>query len=189
MDELAHAAKIDPLAFRLEMLADSPRFTKVLQILAKKSNYHAKLSDNQAIGIAVARSFGTIVAHAVTVSKDGKGAKIDKVVSVIDCGMTVNPDNIKAQTEGNIAMGLTAAIKNGMTFKDGQAEQTNFHQYNILRINEMPKVEVHIVENSEAPGGVGEPGLPPIAPALCNAIFNLTGKRVRTLPFEIDNIV
>lgn len=189
MDELAHVAKIDPLAFRLEMLADSPRFTKVLQVLAKKSNYHAKLPDGQAIGIAVARSFGTIVAHAVTVSKDGKGAKIDKVVSVIDCGMTVNPDNIKAQTEGNIVMGLTAAIKNGMTFKDGQAEQTNFHQYNVLRINEMPKVEVHIIENSEAPGGVGEPGLPPIAPALCNAIFNLTGKRVRTLPFEIDNIV
>ena len=128
------------------------------------------------------------MAHAVTVSKKGKGVKIEKVVSVIDCGMTVNPDNVKAQTEGNIVMGITAAIKNGITFKDGVAEQSNFHQYTVLRIDEMPKVEVHIIDNQEAPGGCGEPGLPPIAPALCNAIFNLTGKRVRTLPFDLDNI-
>ncbi len=188
MDELAHAAKTDPLAFRLDMLADSSRFSRVLQTLAKKANYHHQLPNNQAIGIAVARSFGSIVAHAVTVSKQGKGVKIEKIVSVIDCGMTVNPNNVIAQTEGNIVMGLTAAIKNGITFKDGMAEQTNFHQYNVLRINEMPKTEVHIIQNQEAPSGVGEPGLPPIAPALCNAIFNLTGKRVRTLPFEIDNI-
>lgn len=187
-DELAHAANADPLAFRLETLADAPRFTKVLQTLAKKSNYHQKLPENQAIGIAIARSFSTIVAHAVTVSKKGKGVKIEKVVSVIDCGMTVNPDNIKAQTEGNIAMGITAAIKNGITLKAGVAEQSNFHQYNIMRIDEIPKIEVHIMDNQEAPGGVGEPGLPPIAPALCNAIFNLTGKRIRTLPFELDNI-
>jgi isoquinoline 1-oxidoreductase subunit beta len=187
-DELAHAAKIDPLAFRLETMAHAPRFAKVLQTLAKKSNYHQKLPDNQAIGIAIARSFGTIVAHAVTVSKKGKGVKIEKVVSVLDCGMTVNPDNIKAQTEGNIAMGITAAIKNGITFKNGVAEQSNFHQYNVMRIDEMPKIEVYLIDNQEAPGGCGEPGLPPIAPALCNAIFNLTGKRIRTLPFELENI-
>ncbi|MEA5141781.1 xanthine dehydrogenase family protein molybdopterin-binding subunit [Arcicella rigui] len=188
IDELAHAAKTDPLAFRLDMLADAPRFSRVLQTLAKKANYHQKLPEGQAIGIAIARSFGTIVAHAVTVSKSGKGVKIEKVVSVIDCGMTVNPDNIKAQTEGNIVMGLTAAIKNGITFKDGQAEQSNFHQYSVLRISEMPATEVHIIDNQEAPGGVGEPGLPPFAPALCNAIYNLTGTRIRTLPFDIDNI-
>ena len=188
MDELAHAAKTDPLAFRLDMLAAAPRFSRVLQTLAKKSNYHYKLPENQAIGIAIARSFGSIVAHAVTVSKQGKGIKIEKVVSVIDCGMTVNPNNVIAQTEGNIVMGLTAAIKNGISFKDGMAEQTNFHQYNVLRINEMPKTEVHIIQNQEAPSGVGEPGLPPIAPALCNAIFNLTGKRLRTLPFDISDI-
>jgi isoquinoline 1-oxidoreductase beta subunit len=170
------------------MLADAPRFSRVLLTLAKKSNYHHKLPDNQAIGIAVCRSFGSIVAHAVTVSKQGKGVKIEKVVSVIDCGMTVNPNNVIAQTEGNIVMGLTAAIKNDITFKDGMAEQTNFHQYNVMRFNEMPKTEVHIIENQEAPSGVGEPGLPPIAPALCNAIFNLTGKRLRTLPFDMDNI-
>lgn len=187
-DELAHAAQADPLAFRLETMAHAPRFAKVLQTLAKKSNYHQKLPDNQAIGIAVARSFGTIVAHAVTVSKQGKGVKIEKVVSVIDCGMTVNPDNIKAQTEGNIVMGITAAVKDGITFKNGVAEQSNFHQYKVLRIDEMPKVEVHIIENQEEPGGCGEPGLPPIAPALCNAIFNLTGKRIRTLPFELNDL-
>jgi isoquinoline 1-oxidoreductase beta subunit len=188
MDELAHAAQIDPLAFRLEMLADSPRFSRVLQTLAKKSNYHQKLPNNQAIGIAVARSFGTIAAHAITVSKQGKGVKIEKVVSVIDCGMTVNPDNIKAQTEGNIVMGLTAAIKNGITIKDGITEQTNFHEYNVMRINEMPVTEIHIIDSTEEPGGVGEPGLPPIAPALCNAIFNLTGKRLRNLPINLDEI-
>ncbi len=188
IDEMAHAAKTDPLAFRLDMLVDSPRFSRVLQTLAKKANYHHKLPENQAIGIAVTRSFGSIVAHAVTVSKQGKGIKIEKVVSVIDCGMTVNPNNVIAQTEGNIVMGLTAAIKSGITFKDGLAEQSNFHQYNLMRINEMPKTEVHIIQNQEAPSGVGEPGLPPIAPALCNAIFNLTGKRIRTLPFEIGDI-
>jgi isoquinoline 1-oxidoreductase beta subunit len=136
----------------------------------------------------VARSFGTIAAHAITVSKQGKGVKIEKVVSVIDCGMTVNPDNIKAQTEGNIVMGLTAAIKNGITIKDGITEQTNFHEYNVMRINEMPATEIHIIDSTEEPGGVGEPGLPPIAPALCNAIFNLTGKRLRNLPINLDEI-
>ncbi|MFD1820450.1 isoquinoline 1-oxidoreductase, beta subunit [Pseudarcicella hirudinis] len=189
IDELAHSAGMDPLAFRLNLLADSPRFSRVLQKLAQKSDYHQKLPENKAIGIAIARSFATIAAHAVTVSKQGDGVKIEKVVSVIDCGMTVNPDNIKAQTEGNIVMGITAAIKNGITIKEGKTEQTNFHEYNVLRMTEIPAIEIYVVDNMEAPGGVGEPGLPPIAPALCNAIFNLTGKRIRTLPFDIDKIV
>ena len=114
--------------------------------------------------------------------------KIDKVVSVIDCGHYVNPDNVKAQTEGNIVMGLTAAIKNGITFTNGQADQTNYHQYQIMRIDEMPKIEIHIVESGAESGGVGEPGLPPIAPALCNAIFAATGKRIRKLPFDLSNL-
>ena len=140
------------------------------------------------MGIAIARSFSTIVAHAITVSKKGNGVKIEKVVSVIDCGMTVNPDNVKAQTEGNIVMGITAAIKNGITIVDGVTQQSNFHQYNVLRINEMPAIDIHIIESKELPGGVGEPGLPPIAPALCNAVFNLTGKRIRKLPFDLGNV-
>jgi isoquinoline 1-oxidoreductase subunit beta len=109
-------------------------------------------------------------------------------VSVLDCGLYVNPDNVRAQTEGNVVMGITAAIKDSITFTKNQADQSNFHNYKVMRINEMPKVEVHIVENEDAPGGVGEPGLPPIAPALCNAIFSATGKRIRTLPFDITNV-
>jgi isoquinoline 1-oxidoreductase beta subunit len=118
-----------------------------------------------------------------------EGIKIVKVTSIIDCGMYINPDQVKAQTEGNIVMGLSAAIKGGITFTDGKCDQKNFDSYQFLRISEMPDVEVVIIENDEAPGGVGEPGLPPIAPALGNAIFNLTGKRIRKLPIEMNSLV
>ena len=114
--------------------------------------------------------------------------KIDKVVSVIDCGYYVNPDNVKAQTEGNIVMGITAAIKDGITFTNGICDQSNYHQFNVMRINEAPPMEIHIVDSGAVPGGVGEPGLPPVAPALGNAIFAATGKRLRKLPFDINNI-
>jgi isoquinoline 1-oxidoreductase subunit beta len=109
-------------------------------------------------------------------------------VSVLDCGMYVNPDNVRAQTEGNIVYGMTAAIKTPITFTNGKADQTNFHNYTVMRIEEMPVVDIHLVENDEAPGGVGEPGLPPVAPALCNAIFAATGKRIRKLPVDITNL-
>ncbi|MDJ1495359.1 molybdopterin-dependent oxidoreductase [Cytophagaceae bacterium DM2B3-1] len=188
VDELAHAAKKDPLTFRQEMLHEAPRFVNVLKYLAEKAQYKLKPSPNQAMGIAIARSFGSIAAYAITVSKAGKGIKINKVVGVIDLGMTVNPDNVKAQTEGNVVMGLSAALKPGITFKDGQCEQTNYHQYSVLRINEVPPIEIHVMPSTEKPSGAGEPGLPPVAPALCNAIFNLTGKRIRKLPFDIDMI-
>lgn len=185
VDELAHAAGKDPLDLRLELLKDSPRFVKVLEMAAEKSGYREKLPAGKARGLAIARSFSTICAHVFTVAKTADGVKIEKVVSVIDCGMTVNPDNIKAQTESNIIYGLTAAIKSPITFANGAVEQTNFHNYPVLRINETPVMEVHIIDNQEAPGGVGEPGLPPIAPALANALFNLTGKRQRKYPLEL----
>lgn len=189
IDELAHAAGKDPLKLRLELLDKAPRFKKVLETIAEKSGWFTeKLPAGKARGIAIARSFSTICAHIVTVAKTTQGLKIEKIVSVIDCGMTVNPDNVKAQTEGNIIMGLTAAIKDGITFVNGQAQQNNFHNYQVLRIHETPKMEIHIVENQEAPGGVGEPGLPPIAPALCNAIFALNGKRIRKLPFSLTSV-
>ena len=140
------------------------------------------------MGIAIARSFSTIVAHAITVSKKGNGVKIEKVVSVIDCGMTVNPDNVKAQTEGNIVMGITAAVKNGITIVDGVTQQSNFHQYNVLRINEMPMIDIHIIESKELPGGVGEPATALIGPAVANALFAATGKRVRKMPLSAENI-
>jgi isoquinoline 1-oxidoreductase beta subunit len=188
VDELAHAAGKDPMAFRLEMFANAPRFKNVLQLLAEKSDWKTKLPAGKARGVAIVKSFGSICAHAVTIAKQNGKVNIEKVVSVIDCGQHVNPDNVKAQTEGNIAMGLTAAIKDGITFENGQAKQTNFNTYRVMRIHEMPAVDIHIVQNMEEPGGVGEPGLPPIAPALANAVFNLTGKRIRKLPFNLDEV-
>jgi isoquinoline 1-oxidoreductase beta subunit len=185
IDELAHAAKRDPLSFRRDMLHTQPRFVKVLDILKEKSGYGTSLPKGQAMGIAIARSFQTICAYAVTVSKKGAGVKIEKIVGVIDCGIAVNPDQVRAQTEGNVVMGLSAALKQPITIEKGAVVETNYHLFNPLRIHEMPDVHIHIVPSEEDPTGVGEPGLPPIAPALCNAIFNLTGKRIRTLPFEL----
>ncbi|GAB2789215.1 xanthine dehydrogenase family protein molybdopterin-binding subunit [Rhabdobacter roseus] len=188
VDELAHAAGKDPLDARLELLKDAPRFQNVLKTLAEKASWYQPLPEGMGKGVAIAKSFGSVCAHAVFVKKDGVGVKIDRVVTVLDCGMYVNPDNVRAQTEGNIAMGISAAIKPAITFAGGKAQQSNFHQYQILRIDEMPKVEIHLVENEEAPGGVGEPGLPPVAPALCNAIFSATGTRIRKLPFDLKKL-
>lgn len=187
IDELAHLAKKDPLKARLEILPDE-RFKKVLETLAEKAGWDEKLAEGTGKGLAVFKSFNSISACCITVSKKDQGVKIDKVVSVIDCGYYVNPDNVKAQTEGNIVMGLTAAIKDGITFTKGACDQSNYHQYNIMRLNEMPVIEIHIVDSGSAPGGVGEPGLPPIAPALGNAVFAATGKRMRKLPFDIANL-
>ena len=192
VDELAAAAGKDPMNFRLEMLKEAPRFVNVLKFLSEKASYrplNSKLHlENQAMGIAIARSFGSIAAYCITVSKSGNGVKIDKVVGVIDVGMTVNPDNVKAQTEGNVVMALTAALKPGITFKNGQSEQTNFHQYPVFRMNEVPPIEIHVMQSTEKPSGAGEPGLPPVAPALCNAVFYLTGKRIKKLPFDLAAI-
>lgn len=194
VDELAHAAGKDPLALRLELLEKSgenavaKRFITVLNVLREKSGWDKPLPAGQGKGVAMARSFASQCAHAIFVEKGPNGIKIRKVVTVLDCGMYVNPDNVRAQTEGNIVYGLTAAIKDGITYTNGQADQTNFHNFRHLRINEMPEVDIHIIENEEEPGGVGEPGLPPVAPALCNAIFAATGQRVRTLPVDLSKV-
>jgi isoquinoline 1-oxidoreductase subunit beta len=188
MDELAHAAKRDPLEFRTSMLAESPRFLEVLRVLKEKSGYGKPLPAGQAMGIAAARTFGSIAAHAFIVSKKGSGVQIEKIISVIDCGIAVNPDQVRAQTEGNVVMGLSAALKTPISVEGGEVAETNFHQFSLIRINEIPPIEVHIVQNELDPSGVGEPGLPPVAPALTNAIFNLMGKRIRTLPFDLGNI-
>lgn len=186
MDELAIAAGVDPIDARLELLKDD-RFKKVLEVLSEKANWKEKLPAGLGKGVAIFKSFDSISACCVTVSKQASGGvKIEKVVSVIDCGWYVNPDNVKAQTEGNIVMGITAAVKPGITFANGMAEQSNYHNYPIMRINEAPKMEIHIVNSGEKPGGVGEPGLPPVAPALANAIFAATGKRLRKLPIDLN---
>lgn len=189
IDEIAVELKKDPLQFRKDKLKTESRFVKVLERLEKESNWNEKLGPNEGKGVAIVESFGSIVAHAVFLKKENNKVTIPKVVSVLDCGIYVNPDQVKAQTEGNIIYGLTAALKDAITFKDGVAQQDNFDTYRMLRINEAPRdIQIHLMENDEAPGGVGEPGLPPIAPALTNAVFNLSGKRIRTLPFNIQEV-
>jgi isoquinoline 1-oxidoreductase subunit beta len=188
IDEMAHLAGADPLEFRLKMLQNEPRMLKVLQELVVKADYK-NVKSGQAIGISMAQLYGTFIAQAVTVSKKGSGVKIEKVVSVVDCGLTINPDNVKAQTQGNVVMGISTAIKNGITFADGKVQQNNFHDYQMLRMSEANfPIDVYVIESLENPGGIGEAGLPPIAPALTNAIFRLTGKRIKTLPFEMDRV-
>ena len=189
VDEMAHAAGKDPLDFRLEMVKNEPRWTALLHLLAEKSDYRKQRKAGKSIGIGIAHSFGSTAAYAVTVSKKDAGVSIEKIVGVIDCGQYVNPDTVKAQTEGNVVMALSAALKPAITFAEGQAQESNFHQFSILRLNETPPMEIHLAENNEAPGGAGEPGLPPLAPALCNAIFLATGKRVRKLPFDLENLI
>lgn len=203
IDELAHAAGKDPLAFRREHFAD-PRYRALIDTLASLSGWKAATSATTAHsgastphsaaaskgwGIAITECFGSIVGHVVKISRkpDGK-IKIDKVTALIDCGWYVNPDIIRAQVEGAIVMGLGAAIKHETHFKDGKAVENNFHTYRMPRITDIPVIEVHVMENKEKAGGVGEPGLPPFAPALCNAIFDLTGRRIRKLPFDLDQV-
>lgn len=188
IDEMANLAGADPMEFRVKMLEKEPRMLKVLHELAVKSDYK-NVKSGQAIGISMAQLYGTFIAQAVTVSKRGKGVKIEKVVSVVDCGLMINPDNVKAQTQGNVVMGISTATKNGITFVDGKVQQNNFYDYQMLRISEANfPIEVHVIESLENPGGVGEAGLPPIAPALTNAIFRLMGKRIKVLPFDMDNL-
>lgn len=187
IDEVAIMAGEDPLQFRKDRLKSEPRYVKVLERLEKEADWNRKLPENEGKGIAIVESFGTIVAHAVFLKKENGKVSIPRVVSVVDCGIYINPDQVAAQTEGNIIYGLTAALKDPITFKNGAAEQANFDTYRMLRMNEAPRaIDVYIMENDEAPGGMGEPGLPPIAPALVNAVFDLSGKRIRKLPFDLQ---
>ena len=135
--------------------------------------------------MAVVESFNTVVAEVVEVTVRGKEFTVDRVVCAVDCGIAVNPDNVRAQMEGGIGFGLSAALYGKITLKDGAVEQSNFHDYPVLRIAEMPKIDVHIVPSAAKPTGVGEPGVPPIAPALANALAAATGQRLRTLPLSL----
>ncbi|MFK8252037.1 xanthine dehydrogenase family protein molybdopterin-binding subunit [Ancylobacter terrae] len=186
VDELAHAAGRDPVEFRLELLKDKPRHTAVLKLLAEKANWGPKAGAGKGRGIALHESFNTVVGSVIDVSVvDGK-IKVDKVVCAVDCGIAVNPDVVVAQIEGGVGFGLGAALHDEITLDKGVVEQGNFDTYVPLRMSEMPKVEVHILPSANAPTGIGEPGVPGVAPALSNAIFDATGKRLRTLPFKLD---
>ena len=190
IDEVAHAAKKDPFEFRRALLADKPRHRGVLELVAEKAGWGKPLQAGHSRGIAVHESFGSFIAQVaeVSVSPEGK-VRVHWVVCAIDCGRIVNPDTIAAQMESGIVFGLSAALHGAITLKDGRVEQSNFHDYPLLRINEMPQVQVHIAPSREAPGGVGEPGVPPIAPAVANAVFAATGARVRTLPMTPETVL
>ena len=183
IDELAHAAKKDPYEFRRDLLGKAPRHLGALNLAATKAGWGTPLPAGRARGIAVYKSFDSYVAEVAEVSVGSDGApRVHRVVCAVDCGPVVNPDIVEAQMQSAIVYGLTAALWGEITIDKGRVQQSNFHDYRMLRLAEMPVVEVHIVPSSDAQGGVGEPGTPPIAPAVCNAIFALTGKRIRKLP-------
>jgi isoquinoline 1-oxidoreductase beta subunit len=184
LDELAHAAKRDPVELRRSLLSHHRRHLGVLDLAAEKAGWGSPLPQGRARGIAVHESFGSFVAQVAEVSVGRDGApKVHRVVCAVDCGVAVNPDVIRAQMEGGIGYGLGAALYDQITLEKGRVRESNFHDYKPLRIEDMPEIEVHIVPSGEAPTGVGEPGVPPIAPAVANALFQLTGERVRQLPF------
>jgi isoquinoline 1-oxidoreductase beta subunit len=192
IDELAASAKQDPLAYRIALLdkhltlryaASMPRAKNVLQIAAERSGWGKTLRAGQGRGIALCIAFGSFIAQVVEVSVDKEGAvSPTRVWCAVDCGIQVNPDTIRAQMESGIIFGLSAALYGEITIKDGRVEQTNFGDYRVLRIHEVPRIDVVLVKNVEAPGGVGEPGTSCVMPALTNAIFAATGKRIRKLP-------
>ncbi|MCW5624580.1 MAG: xanthine dehydrogenase family protein molybdopterin-binding subunit, partial [Burkholderiales bacterium] len=187
VDELAHAAGQDPVAYRRSLMAGHPRHLAVLELAAQKSGWGQPLPKGVARGVAVAESFGSYVAEVAEVTLvDGK-PKVLRVVIAADIGTVVNPDTVVAQMEGAMIYGLSAALQGEITFDAGKVQQSNFHDYPVVRMNEAPKVEVHLIRSTEAPGGVGEPGTPPIAPAVANALFALTGERVRSLPLSRHN--
>ncbi|MFM2370186.1 MAG: hypothetical protein RL619_2507 [Bacteroidota bacterium] len=187
IDELAHKIHKDPFDFRLQMLNKDSDTKRVLLKLKEVSNWDKTLPKGKGRGVAQWGFFAGLCAHVVEVSitKDNS-IKIDKVIAVIDLGEVVNPDNVKNQVEGAIVMALTAAIKSGITIENGKIKQSNFNDSPLIRIHETPKIEVHILADGGKIKGVGEPGLPPFAPALANAIFSITGKRIRKMPFDLN---
>ncbi|HWX35065.1 MAG TPA: xanthine dehydrogenase family protein molybdopterin-binding subunit [Steroidobacteraceae bacterium] len=190
VDELAEAAGRDPVEFRLALLAEQPRRAAVLRLAAQKAGWDKPFAreKGRGRGIALQEAFNTIVAQVAEVTVTGDDIRIDRVVCAVDCGIAVTPDVVRAQMQSGIGFGLAAALHGEITLTEGRVDQTNFHQYQVLRINEMPRsVEVHIVPSKEAPTGVGEPGVPPIAPAVANAVRMATGVRLRKLPFTISD--
>lgn len=188
MDELAHAAGKDPVEYRLAILDQNPRYARCLREAAQKSGWGTPLPKGRARGIAVGIDFGTVVSEVAEVSIENGRIKVHRIVAAVDCGPYVNPDTIEAQVEGAIVYGLSAALYGEITLKNGRVEQANFDAYPIITLPDMPKVEVHLLESDAPMGGIGEPGLPPATPAVCNAIFALTGKRVRRLPIDLAKL-
>jgi isoquinoline 1-oxidoreductase beta subunit len=189
IDELANLAGEDPVAYRLSVLPTASRYRGVLQLAAEKAGWgKKKLAANHAYGVAVHQSFESYVAEIAEVSLENGKIRVHRVIAAVDCGIVVNPDGVQQQIEGAIVYGLSAALHGAITLENGRVVQSNFHDYAPLRFSEMPQVEVHIVSSTEHPSGIGEPGTPPIGPAVANAVFKLTGKRLRRMPFDKESL-
>jgi isoquinoline 1-oxidoreductase beta subunit len=183
IDILARETGQDPVAYRLAMLKDKPRHAEVLKLAAIKADWGKPLKPGTARGVAVHESFSSFVAQVADVTIDANGAyKVERVVCAVDCGLAVNPDVVTAQMEGGIGYGLGAALTSAITLKDGAVEQSNFDDYEVLRMSQMPRIETHIVPSAEKPTGVGEPGTPVVLPAVANALLAATGVRTLMLP-------
>jgi isoquinoline 1-oxidoreductase beta subunit len=191
IDELAAAAKKDPLTFRLGLLKGSPRAQKVLQMAAEKIGWGKSLPKGRGLGIAQHHCFGTFVAQAADVSVAEKtGAlKVNRVVAVVDCGMAVSPDNTVRQIEGSIINALSTVFREEVLFAKGGVKSANFDDYGLIRMSQVPDIEVHFINSKEPLGGIGEPGVPPTAPAVANAVFQATGARIRRIPLTPDRIL
>ena len=185
IDELAHAGGRDPFELRREMLDHNPRLKHVLEFAAEKAGWGTPLPSGRARGIALVEDKGGLVAEVAEVSVSDGQVRVHRVTCAVDCGQIIHRGIVSAQIEGSVVAGLTAALYGEITLEGGRVKQSNFHDYPMLRMSEMPEVEVHLVTNTEEPGGAGEPGVPPIAPAVTNALFALTGKRIRRLPIRL----
>jgi isoquinoline 1-oxidoreductase beta subunit len=188
LDELARASGKDPFELRRALLAKHPRHKAVLELAAQKGNWGKPLAAGRARGIAVHESFNTFVAQVVEISRRKDGVHLERVVCAVDCGVAVNPNIIAMQMESGIGYGLSAALSGAITLEDGIVQQSNFHDYPVLRMNQMPRIETHILPSTEKPSGVGEPATPVIAPALANAILALDGKPMRALPLSTQGL-
>jgi isoquinoline 1-oxidoreductase beta subunit len=187
-DELARAAKQDPYELRRRLLTAHPRQLAVLERAASAAGWGQPLPEGRARGIALHASFSSIVAQVVEASLEGGEVRVHRVVCAVDCGRIVNPDTVVAQLEGAVGFGLTSALYSEISLRDGRVEQSNFHDYKMLRMHQMPKVEVHLIASDQPPTGIGEPGVPPVAPALCNALLALTGKPIHRLPIRVEDL-
>jgi len=186
IDELAHAAGVDPVAYRLSLLNRAPRLSGVLKLAAQEAGWDAKPADKgRGLGVAAHQSFGSYVAMVADVTAGASEIKVNRIVAAVDVGVAVNPDVIRAQVEGAVGFALSSVLRNRITLKDGVVQERNFDAYQPTRMSEMPRVEVHIMPSTVAPTGIGEPGVPVLAPAISNAVFAATGQRLRSLPLDL----
>jgi isoquinoline 1-oxidoreductase beta subunit len=186
IDEIAAAGGKDPVELRRRLIAKNPRLLAALEVAAEKAGWGKPLPKGRGRGVAFSDNVGSFTVQIAEVSVDNGKLRVHRVVCAVDCGQVVNPAGVEQQVQSGIAFGLTAALKGAITIDRGRVQQGNFHQYDMLRIDEMPQVEVHIVPSQAAPGGMGEASTPAIAPAVANAIFAATGKRIRKLPIRAE---